>query len=89
LADTARQLESEAGLKSDRFAWPDASREEAEAGFLHILARHRRTVTLEAELKAAERALAEEMNEENWARLQAIHAQLERSELADGLDGHK
>ena len=80
LADIAQRLEDGSGLKSNRFAGPDASREEAELGFLHILERHRRTITLEAELRAAERALAEDMNEVNWARLQAIHAQLERPE---------
>ena len=40
---------------------------------------------LEAELKAAERALAEEMTEENYARFRAIQEQLERSDAADGL----
>ncbi|MDP1626935.1 DNA primase [Parvibaculum sp.] len=85
LAEIARRLEAGQAFKSDPFAWPDAAPDEAEAGFLHTLARHRRVIVLEAELKAAERALAEEMTEENFARLQAIHAQLERSELADGL----
>ncbi|ABS63930.1 DNA primase [Parvibaculum lavamentivorans DS-1] len=85
LAEIARRLEAGSAFKSDRFAWPDAAPDEAEAGFLHTLARHRRAIVLQAELKAAERALAEEMTEENFARLQAIHAQLERSEVADGL----
>lgn len=84
LADIARRLESGTAQRSERFAWPDASREEAETGFLAMLARHRRIITLEAELRAAERALAEDMSEENWARLQAIHAQLERSERLEG-----
>ncbi|MEQ8266650.1 MAG: DNA primase [Parvibaculum sp.] len=85
LADIARRLEAGTAFSSDRFAWPDAAPDEAEAGFLHMLARHRRTISLEAELKAAERALADEMTEENFARLRAIHAQLERTEAADGL----
>ncbi len=85
LADIARRLEAGSAFRSDRFAWPDAAPDEAEAGFLHTLARHRRAIVLETELKAAERALAEEMTEENFARLQAIHAQLERAEPADGL----
>ena len=42
-------------------------------------------IVLEAELKAAERALAEEMTEENYARFRAIQEQLERSDAADGL----
>jgi DNA primase len=85
LADIAWRLEAGSAFRSDRFAWPDAAPDEAEAGFLHTLARHRRAIVLETELKAAERALAEEMTEENFARLQAIHAQLERAEPADGL----
>ncbi|PKP72413.1 MAG: DNA primase [Alphaproteobacteria bacterium HGW-Alphaproteobacteria-5] len=85
LAEIARRLEAGPAFGSDRFAWPDAAPDEAEAGFLHTLARHRRVIVLEAELKAAERALADDMTEENFARLQAIHAQLERSEVADGL----
>ncbi len=85
LAEIARRLETGPAFGSDRFAWPDAAPDEAEAGFLHTLARHRRVIVLEAELKAAERALADDMTEENFARLQAIHAQLERSEVADGL----
>ena len=85
LADIARRLEAGSAFRSDRFAWPDAAPDEAEAGFLHTLARHRRVIVLETELKAAERALAEEMTEENFARLQAIHAQLERAEPADRL----
>ncbi|MEP0706741.1 MAG: DNA primase [Parvibaculum sp.] len=85
LAEIARRLEAGTAFRSDRFAWPDAAPDEAEAGFLHTLARHQRAIGLEAELKAAERALAEDMTEENFARLRAIHAQLERTETADGL----
>ncbi|MEQ8328204.1 MAG: hypothetical protein RIE84_03775 [Parvibaculum sp.] len=85
MAEIARRLEAGTAFRSDRFAWPDAAPDEAEAGFLHMLARHQRAIGLEAELKAAERALAEDMTEENFARLRAIHAQLERTETADGL----
>ncbi len=86
LADIAQRLWDGAAVAGDRFASVAASLEEAETGLLHTLARHRRTTTLEAEFRAAERALADEMNEENWARLQAIHAQMqmdERPELPD------
>ena len=85
LAEIARRLEAGSAFRSDPFAWPDAAPEEAEAGFLHTLARHRRAIVLEAELKAAERALAEEMTEENYARFRAIQEQLERSDAAEGL----
>lgn len=93
LTDIAQRLLGGAGRKSGRFVQAEASREEAETGFLHMMALHRRTITLEAELKAAERALAEDMSEENWARLRAIHAQLEHSEhlegIADGWNGQE
>ena len=42
LAEIARRLEAGSAFRSDPFAWPDAAPEEAEAGFLHTLARHRR-----------------------------------------------
>lgn len=85
LADIARRLEANSAFMSLRFVSPEAPADEAEAGFLHALSRHQRAIGLQAELKAAERALAEEMTEENFARLQAIHAQLERAEAVDGL----
>lgn len=85
LVDIARRLEANSALLSLRFVSPEAPADEAEAGFLHALSRHQRAIGLQAELKAAERALAEEMTEENFARLQAIHAQLERAEAVDGL----
>ena len=90
LADIAQRLRDGAPVTGGRFAAVAASLEEAEIGLLHMLARHRRTITLEAEFRAAERALAEEMNEENWARLQAIHAQMqieERPELPEDATG--
>ncbi|MBI1261161.1 MAG: DNA primase [Rhizobiales bacterium] len=83
LAEIARRLEGTPAFKNERFAWPDASPEKARSGFLHVLARHRRQVILEVELKAAERALAEDMTEENLARLRDIHAQLEHPDVID------
>ncbi len=56
-------------------AWsarPDASREDAEIGWRHTLARHHRAVSLAAEIKAAESDFAVETSEEGWARLQAL-----------------
>lgn len=80
LTDIAQRLWDGAALAGGRFALSAASLEEAETGFVHTLARYRRTITLEAEFRAAERALADEMNEENWTRLQAIHAQMQMDE---------
>ena len=82
-----RRLQARAVHIGARFAGPEAGTDEAERGFVHLIRRHERAVNLEAELKAAERALAEEMTEANWARLREIHLQLERSDLTDGLDG--
>jgi len=43
-------------------------------------------MTLEVELKAATRALADDMTEENLARLRDIHAQLEHpDQIEDGM----
>ena len=85
LADIATGLVSRAAVHLGSFARADASQDEAEAGFLRLISDHRRTIVLEAEFRAAERALAAEMNDENWARLQAIHKQLqnERPEISD------
>ena len=87
LADIARSLEGASAYISDPFARPGASPEEAETGFLHTLTRHRRSVTLEAELKLAERMLADEMTEENVARLRSIQAQLELLDRGEGAAG--
>ena len=86
LAEIARRLEGVPAYRNDRFAWPDASPEKARSGFLHVMARHRRQMTLEVELKAATRALADDMTEENLARLRDIHAQLEHpDQIEDGM----
>jgi DNA primase len=87
LADIARTLEGASASKNDRFARPGATPEEAEVGFLAALSRHRRSVTLEAELRSAERMLADEMTEENVARLRSIQAQLELLDRGEGAAG--
>jgi DNA primase len=87
LADIAQALEGGSAYKSDRFAGQGATPEEAETGFLHTLNRHRRSVTLEAELKSAERQLADDMTEENVARLRSIQAQLDLLDRGEGTAG--
>jgi len=64
----------------DRYARPDAPLSELERGWRHILSCHRRAVTMMAELRAAERDLAENMTEENFARLKALKREIERNE---------
>lgn len=77
LADIAQRLASGEAVQNDRFALAEASLDEAEAGFLQVLATHRRTISLEAEFRAAERALAAEMTDENWARFQDLKKEME------------
>jgi DNA primase len=85
LADIAQRLAGGAAVQSDRFALASASLDEAEAGLVRVLARHRRNVTLEMEFRAAERALADDMSDENWARMQDLkrEMQAERPEMSD------
>ncbi|MEM8796375.1 MAG: hypothetical protein AAGE61_12480 [Pseudomonadota bacterium] len=64
----------------------------AEIGWKQALALHHRAHTLNDELKAAQRALAEEESEANLERLLDVNAQIARMEgastLIDGLDGN-
>ncbi len=85
-ADIAQRLASGAAVQSDRFALAEASADEAEAGFLRVLSSHRKTVTLEAEFRAAERALAADMSEENWARMQDLQKELQSERLEQGAE---
>jgi len=65
------------------FASAGASRRDTLTGWRHTAALHRKSSTLHKELRAAERALAEEGSEESLARLKDIQAQIE------GLDGRE
>ncbi len=76
----ALDLSSQKALKSERFAQPEASVVDAERGWAHLLNRYRSVHTLQKELRDAELALAQEMTEENVARLAAVKAQLHETE---------
>ena len=67
-----------AGLlhKSEWFMERDAAATDAETGWRHTAMLHRKSLTLQKELKAAERALADEPNEENLALLNDIREQI-------------
>lgn len=78
ILDIARRLESGGSLKSETFAWPDAPNDEVEDAWLHLLQWQDRAGDLQNELKAAERALAEELTDENLARLSALKDELAR-----------
>ena len=64
-------------------ALPDAAHEDALEGWLQALALHVRANHLQRELRAAEMALAEEENEENFERLAEIRSEYAR---ADGIE---
>ena len=77
--------------KSDWFAEPHASQDEVETGWRQVLALHRKTLDLRRELAAAERALQDDLDDENaFERLRDIHRQLTDIEgteaSADDLD---
>jgi DNA primase len=59
--------------------WPartGAAPQDVRRMWTHVLTLHRRNRTLHKELKEAERALGEELSEENFARLQDVQTQL-------------
>jgi DNA primase len=64
---------------TDLADWPartGAAPEDVRQWWSHVLTLHRRNRTLNRELKEAERALGEELSEQNFARLQDIQTQL-------------
>lgn len=63
----------------------DAAAVDAERGWDHTAALHQKLLTLHRELKAAELALATDTNDENWARLCDIQAQLANAEGTEAL----
>lgn len=71
---------------SDRFAEPEASATEAEAGFRHILALHQRQDGLERMLKAAEEAWYRDCTEEAQTRLLEIKRQIALLSTMDHFD---
>ncbi|MGL4395271.1 MAG: DNA primase [Hyphomicrobium sp.] len=70
---------------SDRFAEPEASTAEVEAGWRHILALHERQDTLERMLKAAEEAWCRDCTEEAEQRLLEIKRQCAQLSAVDHL----
>ena len=58
------------------FVQPDAAAEDVRTGFLHMVERHRKTVTLARELRAAEAQLAHDPSDENVKRLREVLEQL-------------
>lgn len=67
------------GLPLPWNAKPDAAFADAQMAWLHVAARHRRLITLEAELRAAEAKLAEDTTMESWNRFRALQQAIDES----------
>jgi DNA primase len=78
-AHLADELECQKSVKYQRFASPDTEFAEAEECWLHILSIHHEFLLLQGEAREAEAAFQQEMNEENWRRLQSIQLQLKEA----------
>jgi DNA primase len=70
------RIEAQASRLNSWFVLPDAALADAETGLSQMLALYRKTVTLERELKIAERVLAEDTTEGNLRRLNDIREEL-------------
>ncbi len=79
LADLLNRNDQQAQRLNSWFSEADAASHDAMTGFKHMIALHRKTVTLERELKEAERALAESPTEENLIHLNEIREALRSS----------
>ncbi|WP_342641712.1 DNA primase [Rhodoligotrophos ferricapiens] len=75
-ADVLARLESGFTRRTDWFAFPDAAAEDTSIAWLHMVALHRKSVTLRRELIAAERAFAENPTEEAFIRLSEASEQV-------------
>lgn len=76
LLHSVRQVGAGLTQKSEWFMERDAAAADAETGWLHVLHLHRKTLTLQKELRSAEQVLADEFNEENLAHLNDIREQI-------------
>ena len=70
------RLETQAKRLNDWFLGSGAAHDDARTGLRQMIALHRKTVTLERELKAAEAAFAADPTEENLDALNAVREQL-------------
>ena len=80
LGDLLERNDQQARRLNSWFSEADAATDDAMTGFKHMIALHRKTVTLERELKEAERALAESPTEENLTNLNEIREALRSSQ---------
>jgi DNA primase len=70
------RLEDQAKRLNEWFLGPSAAPDDARTGLRQMIALHRKTVTLDRELKAAEAAFVRDPSEDNLAALVAVRDQL-------------
>jgi DNA primase len=85
LATVLARIENTITHFSDWPARPGAASADVSQWWVHIVTLHRKTRTLNKELKQAERALAEEMSEQNLAWLRDIQGRLAAVDGAEAL----
>jgi DNA primase len=72
-------LEAQARHLNEWFLGPAAAPDDARTGLRQMIALHRKTVTLDRELKTAETAFANDPTEENLNALSAVREELHSS----------
>ncbi len=77
------RLETQARRLNEWFLGSGAAQDDARTGLRQMIALHRKTVTLERELKAAEAAFAADPTEENFNALNAVRDQLSSHQGAE------
>jgi DNA primase len=70
------RLENQATRLNEWFLGPEAAQDDARTGLRQMFALHRKTVTLDRELKAAEAAFVAEPTEENFNALSGLREEL-------------
>jgi DNA primase len=83
--DVLDQLETQAKRLNEWFLGPAAAPDDARTGLRQMIALHRKTVTLDRELKSAETAFANEPTQENLNALNAVREELLSTHGAEAL----
>jgi DNA primase len=83
--DLLDQLENQAKRLNEWFLGPAAAPDDARTGLRQMIALHRKTVTLDRELKTAETAFANDPSEENLNALSAVREELLSTQGSEAL----
>jgi DNA primase len=83
--DTLDLIEFQAKSLNEWFLGPQAAPDDARTGLRQMIALHRKTVTLDRELKAAETAFANDPTQENLNALTAVREELQSSQGSEAL----